>query len=120
MYYQSFLSQFKGVKGLINDRLNETEQLFINIEIEDYDNSADYPDQYLIELSEVDSIQTVIILNNQSIFYFIIKSDIFNKLKESSAFFFNNRCLVNVFYGIMPDTRAAEVFIVGEPQVQAL
>ena len=48
-------------------------------------------------------------------FYFIIKSNIFNKLKESFIFSFNNRYLANIFYGIMPDTRAAGVSIVGEP-----
>ena len=48
-------------------------------------------------------------------FYSITKLDIFNKLKESSTFFFNNRYSVNVFYSIIPDTRAAEVFIVREP-----
>ena len=46
--------------------------------------------------------------------YFITKLDIFNKLKESSMFSFNDRYLVNVFYSIMPDTGAAGVFIVGE------
>jgi len=45
----------------------------------------------------------------------IIKLDIFNKLKESSVFSFNNRYLANVFYGIMLDTGAAEVSIAGEP-----
>ena len=64
MYYQSFLSQFKGVKGLINNGLSETEQLLMDIEIKDYDNPANYPNQYLIELGKVDSIQTIIILNN--------------------------------------------------------
>ena len=49
--------------------------------------------------------------------YIIIKSDIFNKPKESSAFSFNNRYLVNVFYNIMPDIGAAAVFIVRKPQV---
>jgi len=44
-----------------------------------------------------------------------MKLDIFIKPKESSAFSFNNRYSVNVFYGIMPDTRAAEISIVGEP-----
>jgi hypothetical protein len=34
------------------------------MEIEDYNNSANYPNQYLIELGEVNSIQTVIILND--------------------------------------------------------
>ena len=48
-------------------------------------------------------------------FYSIIKSDVFNKLKKSFAFSFNNRYSVNVFYGIMPDIKAAGVSIVGEP-----
>ena len=47
-------------------------------------------------------------------FYSITKLDIFNKLKESSAFSFNNRYSVNIFYGIMLDIRATEVSIVGE------
>ena len=48
-------------------------------------------------------------------FYSIIKLDVFNKLKESSAFFFNNRYSVNIFYGIILDIKAAEVFIVRKP-----
>ena len=75
--------------------------------------------QYFTKYSEVDSTQTVAILNNQSTLYFITKLDIFNKPKESSAFSFNNRYSANVFYGIIPDIGAAGVFIVGEPQVQA-
>ena len=50
-------------------------------------------------------------------FYFITKLDIFNKLKESSIFSFNNRYLVNIFYGIILDTRATGVFIAREPQI---
>jgi hypothetical protein len=114
MYYQSFLSQFKGVKGLINNGLSKTKQLLIDIEIEDYNNPTNYPDQYLTELSEVNSIQTVIILNNQSTFHFITKSDIFNKPKESFIFSFNNRYSANIFYNIMPDTRATGVSTVKE------
>ena len=56
VYYQSFLSQFKGVKGLIDNRLSKTEQLFIDIEIKNYNNPTNYPNQYLIELSKVNSI----------------------------------------------------------------
>jgi hypothetical protein len=41
--------------------------------------------------------------------YSVIKLDIFNKLKESSAFSFNNRYLVNVFYSIIPDIGAAGI-----------
>ena len=50
-------------------------------------------------------------------FYFIIKLDIFNKLKESFIFFFDDKYLANIFYSIMPDTGATGISIVGEPQV---
>ena len=50
-------------------------------------------------------------------FHSIIKLDIFNKLKKSSMFSFNNRYSANIFYGIMPDIKAAKVSIVEEPQV---
>ena len=46
--------------------------------------------------------------------YSITKLDIFNKLKESSIFSFNNRYLVNIFYGIMLDIKTAGVSIAGE------
>ena len=50
-------------------------------------------------------------------FYSITKLDIFNKLKESFIFSFNNRYLVNVFYKIIPDTKATGVSTAGKPQV---
>ena len=53
-------------------------------------------------------------------FYFIIKSNIFNKLKESSVFSFNNKYSANIFHDIMPDIRAAGISIAGKPQVWAL
>ena len=52
-------------------------------------------------------------------FYSITKLDVFNELKESSAFLFNDKYSVNIFYSIILDTRAAEISIAGEPQVQA-
>jgi hypothetical protein len=81
----------------------------MDIEIKDYNNSTNYPNQYLIEFGEVNSIQTIIILNNQFTFHLIIKLNVFNKLKESSIFSFNNKYLMNIFYGIMLDTKAAGV-----------
>ena len=85
------------------------------MEIEDYNNSNNYPNQYLTELSKVDSIQTITILNNQSIFHSITKLDIFNELKESFIFFFNDRYSVNIFYSIILDIKATEVSTAGEP-----
>ena len=48
-------------------------------------------------------------------FYSITKLNIFNKLKESFTFFFNDKYLVNIFYGIIPDIRAIGVSIVEKP-----
>ena len=48
-------------------------------------------------------------------FYFIIKFNIFNKLKESSIFSFNNRYPVNILYSIILDTGAAGVSTVEKP-----
>ena len=47
-------------------------------------------------------------------FHFITKSNIFNKLKESFVFSFNNKYSANIFYGIMLDIKAAGISIVGE------
>ena len=44
VYYQSFLSQFKGIKGLTDDGLSETKQLLIDMEIKNYNNPTNYPD----------------------------------------------------------------------------
>ena len=46
--------------------------------------------------------------------YFITKLDIFDKLKKSSAFFFNNKYLENIFYSIILDIKAVGVFIAEE------
>ena len=48
-------------------------------------------------------------------FHFIIKSNIFNKLKKNSVFFFNNKYLVNIFYSTILDTETAGVSTVTEP-----
>jgi hypothetical protein len=47
-------------------------------------------------------------------FHLITKLNVFNKPKESSAFSFNDKYSTNIFYGIMPDIRAAEISIVKE------
>jgi len=44
-----------------------------------------------------------------------MKLDIFNKLKKSSVFSFNNRYLAYIFYSIIPDIGAAGVSIVKKP-----
>jgi hypothetical protein len=47
--------KYKGVKDFKN-KANKTKQLFIDIEIKNYNNSADYSNQYLTELGEVNSV----------------------------------------------------------------
>jgi hypothetical protein len=80
------------------------------MEIKDYSSN-----QYFTKYSKVNSTQTIAVLNDQSTLYSITKLDIFNKLKESSIFSFDDRYLANVFYSIIPDTRAIGVSIVEEP-----
>jgi hypothetical protein len=48
-------------------------------------------------------------------FYSIIKLDVFNKLKESSTFSFNNKYLANIFYNIILDIKATGVSTAEEP-----
>ena len=50
-------------------------------------------------------------------FHFITKLDIFNKLKESFTFSFNNKYSANIFYGIILDIKTTGVSTAGEPQV---
>ena len=83
------------------------------MEIENYSSN-----QYFTEYNKVDGTQTITILNNQSTLHSITKSDIFNKLKESSIFSFNNRYSVDIFYSIILNIKATEVSIAGEPQVK--
>jgi len=89
----------------------------MDIEIEDYNNPTDYSDQYITEFSKIDGIQTIAILNDQSTFHSITKSDIFNEPKENSMFSFNNRYSANIFYSIMPNTGATGVSTAGELQI---
>ncbi len=76
-YYQSFLSEFEGIEGLtddVDDEMNETEQLLMDIELGD--NKYDF-DTYITKLREVNGLATVAILNDHSVFYSITKSNIF-------------------------------------------
>ena len=87
---------------------------------------------YMTELGEIDSIQTVSILNNHSAYHMFTRDDMFKLsdtqtpfLKpglgnEPSTFTFNNCYLLYKFQGIMLDSRAARISSASEPQVLAL
>jgi hypothetical protein len=87
VYYQSFLSQFKGIKGLTDNRLSKTKQLFIEIEL-NKEEEENYKN-YITEFREVNGSNIIAILNNYFIFYLLTKTNIFN-LKLYSTFTFNN------------------------------
>jgi hypothetical protein len=70
------------------------------------------------ELGNVNRPETVSILNNQSIFHFITKADIFD-LKSHSAFIFNDCYSSEIFQRIISDSGAAEVSTAGELQYLA-
>ena len=69
---------------------------------------------YIIDFREVNRPNTVIILNNHSIFYLLTKTDIFN-LKLYLTFIFNNQYLLRTFQGIMPNSGVASILTAKEP-----
>jgi hypothetical protein len=94
----------------------------------DMEESPDTPyDNYLTELGEINGIQTVSILNDQSVYHAFTKNDIFRlptdkqtPVSESSTFTFDDRYSSYEFHGIMPDSGAAGISSAGEQQVLAL
>ena len=73
-------------------------------------------DNYITELGEVNGPETVVILNDHSVFHSLTKIDVFKLPAESSAFTFGNRYSSDIFQGIMLDNGAAGVFTAGQPQ----
>ena len=116
-YFQSFLAQFEGVDALPKDDndLNEAEQLLVQMEVEDEE-----ADQFFTEYGQIDGLQTISVLSDQSVFHAVTKIDVFNEPTENSVFTFNDRYSANIFQGIMPDSGAAGVSTAGKPQVTAL
>ena len=70
---------------------------------------------YFTRLGEIDRVEIVAILNDQSALYCITKTDFFKELSKNATFTFNDWYSSNIFQGIMPDSRATEVLTAGEP-----
>jgi hypothetical protein len=80
-------------------------------------------ERYVTKLGEINSIQTVAILNNQSAYYAFTKHDVFKQQVNkhtTDVFTFKGRYSSDTFQGIMPDTGASDVSSAGEPQFKAL
>ncbi len=77
---------------------------------------------FITKLGDINRRETVEILANQAVFYTVTKTDVFkstdkqtgNLLGEYSVFTLNQYSL-EIFQGIMPNSRVAGVLIVGEP-----
>jgi hypothetical protein len=76
---------------------------------------------YITELGEINGIQTVSILNNYFTYYIFTRNDMFKLSNiqnlfsnKPSAFTFNNHYLLYKFQGIMPDSRATKISLVGK------
>ena len=54
-------------------------------------------DNYVIELKEINRPKTIAILNNYSVFYSLIKTNIFNLLAKSLVFIFNSQYFSETF-----------------------
>jgi hypothetical protein len=110
-YYQTFLGQYKGIEELNNNNDKATQMLtdmFIN----------DVHEGYVTELGEIDSIQTVAILNDQLVYYAFTKHNVFEQQVNkhtTDVFTFEGCYSSDTFQGIMPDTGASSVSSAGEP-----
>ena len=79
---------------------------------------------YITELGEINGIQMVFILNNYFAYYAFTKDNIF-KLSNTQnpfhnkpfAFTFDDYYSSYEFQGIMPDSGATKISLVGKPQV---
>jgi hypothetical protein len=83
----------------------------------------DVHEGYTTELGEIDGIQTVAILNDQSAYHAFTKHDVFEQQVNkhtTDVFTFEGRYSSDTFQGIMPDTGASGVSSAGEPQFKAL
>jgi hypothetical protein len=73
---------------------------------------------YVTELGEIDGIQTVAILNDQSAYHAFTKHNVFEQQVNkhtTDVFTFEGRYLSDTFQGIMPNTGASGVSSVREP-----
>jgi hypothetical protein len=70
---------------------------------------------YVTELKEINRPEIVTILNNYSVFYFFIKTNIFNLSAKSLVFIFNSQYFSKTFQGIMSNNRTARVFTAEQP-----
>jgi hypothetical protein len=79
--------------------------------------------RYMTELREIDSIQTVAILNNQLAYYALTKDDVFDQQVDKhtiDVFTFKGCYSSDTFQDIMPNTGASGVSSAEEPQFKAL
>ncbi|KAI0994430.1 hypothetical protein K3495_g13752, partial [Podosphaera aphanis] len=113
--FQHLLIDSEGVEEI--EDVVETSEALADLNInEEYDN-------YLAEMGEINGIETVAILNDQSAFHAITKEDIFitqEAQTPTSSVFTSDRYSSAVYHGIIPDTGAAGVSTAGKPQVEAL
>jgi hypothetical protein len=114
------LTQWEGIEDLMEDNeQRQVEQLLTEMEVSENEEFYDF-DNYITELGEVNGPETVAILNDQSVFHSLTKTDIFKLPATSSVFTFDNRYSSGTFQGIMPDSGAAGVSTAGRPQFIAL
>ncbi|KAI9034762.1 uncharacterized protein KD926_005695 [Aspergillus affinis] len=111
---------FEGAEEELDDNeRNELDQTLAVITIEN-----DEHEGFLTEIGQVNGIRTISILNDQSVYHFFTKNDIFYQRQADGqaieAFTFDSRYSSDTFQGIMPDTGASGVSSAGEPQFRAL
>jgi hypothetical protein len=70
---------------------------------------------YVTKLKKINKPETIAILNNYSVFYSLIKTNVFNLLAKLLVFTFDSQYSSKTFQGIMPNNKATEVSTTKQP-----
>jgi hypothetical protein len=112
--YNSFLANFEGLEGIVYKQESDTDEV-LRLTMEEHPPNGGI---FMTEMGEIDGIETVSILNDQSAYHAFTKTDVFQETPsqetESAAFTLNDRYSSHEFQGIMPDSGAAGTSSAGE------
>jgi hypothetical protein len=116
-YYQSFLAEWEGVEGLDQERKeDEVDQFLAEMAEEQLRGFEDSDEVWLTtDLGDINGPNTIATLSNSSLDHALTGIDQYNSEAPELVRYSDHR-----FEGIIPDTGAAGVSTVGEPQLRAL
>ncbi|XMA09892.1 hypothetical protein WAI453_002683 [Rhynchosporium graminicola] len=119
--YATFLTEYEGIEGLADLESEGDGEHYWTMENYDY---SDENEHFVTEFGQIDALQAMETLANNSAYHAFTKDDKFGveptSLSPSETFIFTDRYSSGRFQGIMPDTGASGISSAGEAQFIAL